>query len=252
VSAVFQPPLRRSRRDVHSRQFSPSGWGPPRQPRRDHHGRGAAYHRQQERPYQLPLSPVPYRPPFDDHLSLPPPPPPPPTTARPKFFRDFPAVPEERNSVLGSGDYVILRGGTFVDAHRQPDNHLAPHRPAHSDRRPPPNIFENFRDFAEFAHGSEESYSVAKPEDGGMSGAQTRRDSVRAAATSAAANIQDILSEISNDVQADSRADSTTSHVKKRVLHDKRRALKRHRDKQARLDAATAASDAADPMLATF
>ena len=68
-----------------------------------------------------------------------------------------------------------------------------------------------------------------------------------------AANIQEILSEISNDVQADPLPDSGTSHVKKRVLKDKRLTLRRQRQKEASLEGReSTAPEPEDPMLATF
>ena len=304
----FQPSRRRQRRDLdrvgRSGPFPRGGgWGRDRDARRHGH-HGPTYPpvypepaRERHDRYQLPLSPVPYRAPFDEthHPVLPPPPPPPPrapspTSPRPGFLEGFrePFRAQERSSLLGSGNYVILRGGSFVDDYDYLDNHLST-RPYHRpDRRP--DIIDNFRDFVEFAHGSEPAYSLALPERR-MSTSETSTDAVRTSlgnvtsetgrlSTSEtgpagedgseaeetaedsgdgvtrarqAANIQEILSEISNDVQADPLPDSGTSHVKKRVLKDKRLTLRRQRQKEASLEGRQSVDpEPEDPMVATF
>lgn len=318
----FQPS--RQRRDLRRSRPYPRGGGWRRDARRHAH-RGPAYplypaypeYREPapERPeaagsgrYQLPLSPVPYRAPFDEarHPVLPPTPQraPSPTSPRPGFLEGFrePFQVQERSSLLGSGNYVILRGGSFVDNYDYLDNHVSPYpHPSHR-----PDSLDNFRDFAEFAHGSEPVYSLALPERR-MSTAETSTAAVSTPAGNAtrqdvpetgtadqggsqadqggfdaeqggseaeqggshaeqdmseeagsvttrtrqAANIQEILSEIANDVHADPLPASRTSHVKKRVLKDKRLTLRRQRQKEARLaDQRTAEPE--DPMVATF
>jgi len=295
--------------------FSPPAWRSrqPRNHRRPQAGYSAGDRGERGR-YQLPLSPVPYRPPFDARPAPPPPSHPPPTRP-PQFFDDYrpplseergdyrppqpeqrgdyrpplseergdyrspqpeqrgdyrPSQPEERAAHLGSGDYIILRGGSFVEPQDYRDNQLQSRpRPYHDhppydhpqevERLRSPNIFTNFRDFAEFAHGSEISYQLAKPESS-MSTAETSASPVNASsplqsrgpvsvASPPAANIQDILSEISNDVQTDQLAGSTTSHVKKRVLHEKRVALQWGTAKRASVGSQASEED---PMVATF
>ena len=299
---------RRRRRDLsRSRRSAPfpraGGWRDAR--RHSHHGPtypaypvpGPAQERHEHGGdrYQLPLSPVPYRAPFDEarHPVLPPPPPPPrvpsPTSPRPGFLEGFrePFRAQERSSLLGSGNYIILRGGSFVDDYSYLDNHVSARPYHHQDRRP--DIIDNFRDFAEFAHGSEPAYSLAVPErrmstaesstaavsapaaNGTRPGADERaadaEEEGRAASGESAdetsgrgetrrrqaANIQEILSDISNDVQADRLPDHGTSHVKKRVLKDKRLRLRRQRQKQASLESRQLTDpEPEDPMVATF
>ncbi|XP_037092110.1 uncharacterized protein LOC119112160 isoform X2 [Pollicipes pollicipes] len=272
----------RHRRDLRTAPFTPPGWG--QRTARNHRGPpppaypGHNSGRSGSGRYQLPLSPVPYRAPFDEQVR-PAPPPPPPSAPQRDFFSHFSeAFPAQtaRASHLGSGNYVILRGGTFVDGYGYPENQPAPRPPPYSDYRRP-NIFENFRDFAEFAHGSEHSYRLAFPEHVRMNTAETSTAETTASSgvpggapgqdTAAniqdilssgasghgmAANIQDILSEISNDVQTDSSVDSKTSHVKKRVLQDKRLALRRRQEKEARLITKSELPPPEDPMVATY
>ena len=85
---------------------------------------------------------------------------------------------------LGSGNYIILRGGSFTDAGDPPGLHgEGPSEYHFPHPGPRPSHFENFRDFAEFAHGSRRTYTVVAPDDA----------SPAAAAAAAGDSIQDLL-----------------------------------------------------------
>jgi len=55
----------------------------------------------------------------------------------------------ETNSILGSGNFDILKGGTFYDEHDYPRQYSNNHPPEHYNYYGNNDIFSNFRDFAD-------------------------------------------------------------------------------------------------------